>query len=116
MFVAAEVLALASNPIRLDLVGAVGIELLRALKTRKLFIVRSCKREKNRKNAEPRYTRGTQPDSDFAYMDGLRRRPKFDPLLRRLLTALIRTCRSERKARKSQQLVTDGDKLLTPFE
>src|SRR5882762_3050836 len=38
-----------------------------------------------------------------------------DPLLRRQLTALIRTCRSERKARENQQLVINGDKLLTPF-
>jgi hypothetical protein len=38
-----------------------------------------------------------------------------DPLLRSQLTALIRTCRSEREARENQQLVIDGDKLLTPF-
>src|SRR5258708_5922965 len=38
-----------------------------------------------------------------------------DPLLRRLLTALIRTRRSERKARENQQLVTNGDKPLSPF-
>jgi len=38
-----------------------------------------------------------------------------DPLLRRPLTALIRTCRSERKARGNQQLVINGDKPLTPF-
>jgi hypothetical protein len=31
------------------------------------------------------------------------------------LTTLIRTCRSERKAREIQQLVINGDKLLTPF-
>jgi hypothetical protein len=38
-----------------------------------------------------------------------------DILLRSQLTALIRTCRSERKARENQQLVINGDKLLTPF-
>jgi len=47
------------------LVGAVGIELLRALKARKLLILRNGKREKNRKNAEPRYTRGTREGSSF---------------------------------------------------
>jgi hypothetical protein len=31
------------------------------------------------------------------------------------LTTLIRTCRSERKAGENQQLVTNGDKLLTPL-
>src|SRR6266853_619009 len=36
-------------------------------------------------------------------------------LLRSQLTTLIRTCRSERKARENQQLVINGDKLLTPF-
>jgi hypothetical protein len=30
------------------------------------------------------------------------------------LTTLIKTCRSERNAGESQQLVTNGDKLLTP--
>jgi hypothetical protein len=35
--------------------------------------------------------------------------------LRSQLTALIRTCRSARKARGHQQLVTNGDKLVTPF-
>jgi hypothetical protein len=44
----------------LNLVGAVGIELLRALKTRKLLILRNDKMEKNCKNAEPRYTAGTR--------------------------------------------------------
>jgi hypothetical protein len=39
------------------LVWAVGIELLGALKARKLLILRNSKRKKNRKNAEPRYTR-----------------------------------------------------------
>jgi hypothetical protein len=38
-----------------------------------------------------------------------------DPLLRSQLSTLIRTCRSERKARENQQLVINGDKLLTPF-
>jgi hypothetical protein len=38
-----------------------------------------------------------------------------DHLLRRRLTTSIKTCRSERKAGESQQLVTNGDKLLTPF-
>src|SRR6266481_2620497 len=38
-----------------------------------------------------------------------------DPLLRSQLTTLIRTCRSERKARENQQLVINGDKLLAPF-
>jgi hypothetical protein len=47
------------------LVGAVGIELLRALKTRKLLILRNSKREKNRKNAEPRYMRGTRKGSSL---------------------------------------------------
>ena len=47
------------------MVGAVGIELLRALKARKLLILRNGKREKNRKNAEPRYTRGTREGSSF---------------------------------------------------
>ncbi len=40
--------------------GAVGIELLRALKTRKLLILRNSKRNKNCKNAQPRYTLGTR--------------------------------------------------------
>jgi hypothetical protein len=31
------------------------------------------------------------------------------------LSTLIRTCRSDRKARENQQLVINGDKLLTPF-
>jgi len=38
-----------------------------------------------------------------------------DPLLRSQLSTLIRTCRSDRKARENQQLVMNGDKLLTPF-
>src|SRR5580704_3726799 len=38
-----------------------------------------------------------------------------DPLLRSPLSTLIRTCRSDRKARENQQLVMNGDKLLTPF-
>jgi hypothetical protein len=38
-----------------------------------------------------------------------------DILLRRQLSTLIRTCRSGRKARENQQLVINGDKLLTPF-
>src|SRR6266576_3887172 len=38
-----------------------------------------------------------------------------DPLLRSQLSTLIRTCRSGRKARENQQLVINGDKLLTPF-
>jgi hypothetical protein len=38
-----------------------------------------------------------------------------DPLLRSQLSNLIRTCRSKRKARENQQLVINGDKLLTPF-
>jgi len=42
------------------LVGAVGIELLRAFKTRKLLIPLNGKREKNRKKAEVRYTAGTR--------------------------------------------------------
>lgn len=36
-----------------------GIELLGSLKTRKLLILRNDQREKNRKNAEQRYTWGT---------------------------------------------------------
>jgi len=47
------------------LVGAVGIELLRALNTCKLLILRNGKREKNCKNAEPRYTPGTRADSEI---------------------------------------------------
>jgi hypothetical protein len=35
--------------------------------------------------------------------------------LRSPFTTLIRTCRSERKAGENQQLVINGDKLLTPF-
>jgi hypothetical protein len=31
------------------------------------------------------------------------------------LTSLIRTSRSEHKQRENQQLVINGDKLLTPF-
>jgi hypothetical protein len=31
------------------------------------------------------------------------------------LSTLIRTCRSDRKARDNQELVINGDKLLTPF-
>jgi hypothetical protein len=45
------------------MVGAVGIELLKALKTGKLLILRNGKREKSRKKAEPRYTPGTQNSS-----------------------------------------------------
>jgi hypothetical protein len=51
------------------LVGAVGIELLTALKTRKLLILRNRKREKNRKNAEPRYTQGTRKGSFLCLID-----------------------------------------------
>ncbi len=54
------------------LVGAVGIELLeliRTLQTRRLLILRSDKREQNRKNAKPRYTRGTRADSELVRMD-----------------------------------------------
>jgi hypothetical protein len=47
------------------LVGTVGIELLGALKTRNLLILRYSKREKNCKNAEPRYVRGTREGSSF---------------------------------------------------
>jgi len=43
-------------------VGAVGIELKAALKTGKLLILRNDQREKNRKNAEQRYTRDTRMD------------------------------------------------------
>jgi hypothetical protein len=38
-----------------------------------------------------------------------------DPLLRSQLSTLIRTCRSDRKARENQQLVINGNKLLTLF-
>src|SRR5438552_4765579 len=38
-----------------------------------------------------------------------------DPLLRSQLSTLVRTCRSDRKVRENQQLVINGDKLLTPF-
>jgi hypothetical protein len=41
------------------LVGAVGIEPSGPLQTRKLFILRSDKSDKNGRNAEPRYTAGT---------------------------------------------------------
>src|SRR6266404_8492555 len=47
------------------LVGAVGIELLRALKTRRLLILQNGKREKNRKNAEAKDTPGTRADSEI---------------------------------------------------
>jgi hypothetical protein len=36
------------------------IELLRALKARELLILRNCKKEKNHRNAEVRYTSGTR--------------------------------------------------------
>ena len=42
------------------MVGAVGIEPSAPLKTRKLFIPRSDKTEKNDRNAEARYTAGTR--------------------------------------------------------
>jgi hypothetical protein len=42
------------------LIGAVGIELLVALKTRKLFILCKGKIAKNAKHAEPGYTAGTR--------------------------------------------------------
>jgi hypothetical protein len=42
------------------MVGAVGIELLVALKTRNLLIPRNSKMEKNHGNAELRYTPGTR--------------------------------------------------------
>jgi hypothetical protein len=42
------------------LVGAVGIEPLSPVQTRKLFILRSDKNPKNDRNAEVRYTAGTQ--------------------------------------------------------
>jgi hypothetical protein len=45
------------------LVGAVGIELKAALKTRKLLILRNGKSEKNRKTAKLRYMRGTRKRS-----------------------------------------------------
>lgn len=48
------------------LAGAVGIELLAALQTRKLLILGNAKRMKNRKNAEPRYTRGTKKNGPEA--------------------------------------------------
>jgi hypothetical protein len=47
------------------MVGAVGIELLGALKTRNLLILRNSEREKNCKNAKPRYVRGTREGSSF---------------------------------------------------
>ena len=50
------------------LVGAVGIELLRALKTRKLLILRNSKREKNCKNAGLRSTRRTQNSSRVLFL------------------------------------------------
>jgi hypothetical protein len=37
-----------------------------------------------------------------------------DPLLRSRLCTFIKTCRSERKAEKSQQVVTSSDKPLAP--
>jgi len=46
------------------MVGAVGIELLVALKTRKLVILCRDKMAKNTKYAEPRYTAGTRPVED----------------------------------------------------
>ena len=39
-----------------ELVGALGVELLSPLQTRKLFIPRSDKTDKNGRNAQPRYT------------------------------------------------------------
>ena len=44
--------------------GAVGIELLVALKTRKLVIFCRDKMARNTKYAEPRYTAGTRPVED----------------------------------------------------
>jgi len=52
-------------------VGAVGIELLEALKMRKLLILRNSKREKNRKNTKPRYTRGTRGPNQWASLSRL---------------------------------------------
>ena len=49
--------------------GAVGIELPRALKARKLLILRNSKKEKNYKNTEPRYTRGTREGSLLCLID-----------------------------------------------
>jgi hypothetical protein len=46
------------------MVGTVGIELQRALKTRKSLILRNGKTEKNRTNAEPRYTADTRNDRE----------------------------------------------------
>ena len=40
-----------------------------ALILRNLLILRKSKTEKNDKNAEVRYTTGTRPDLEFAYMD-----------------------------------------------
>jgi hypothetical protein len=42
-----------------ELVGALGVELLSPLQTRKLFIPRSDKTDKNGRNTQPRYTAGT---------------------------------------------------------
>ena len=47
------------------LVGAVGIALLVALQAHNLLILRKGKREQNCKNAEPRYTPGTQDRLSF---------------------------------------------------
>lgn len=47
-------------PVALANENAVGIELLGPLNMRNLLILRSGKREKNRKNAKQRYTRGTR--------------------------------------------------------
>jgi hypothetical protein len=47
----------------LDLVGAVGIELKAALKTRKLLILLNEKNAKNIQFAQVRYTAGTRNDS-----------------------------------------------------
>jgi hypothetical protein len=50
---------------QLGLVGAVGIVLSAALKTRKLFILRNARNAKNAENAEVGYTAGTRTPDGF---------------------------------------------------
>jgi len=57
-----------SNVVKINgekFVGAVGIELLGALKARNLLILRNSKREKNCENAKARHVRGTRGGPSF---------------------------------------------------
>ena len=55
------------------LVGAVGIELLVAVKTQKLLILHKGEMAKNTKYAEPRYTWGTRESERFRLRNHTRR-------------------------------------------